>query len=243
MRTGFIVCAAVAVMAATGGVSVGGRERQETRDQAPGGSASPQGAAVKAGDLLYADFENSSDGKPVSARGGAVNVWTYQEQPTRPSVYKGPSLVRTSKADNNHAAAFEYEFAIPNEWQGVTMEVQGQAGPAGNLPPDDVSGFKDLRVQAYATGTSYMRVEVMSNGERINQHSGYPMTTFKLKDGFNVYKVPLKSLSQPSWVSDSRVDPKEVLKRLTSVTLSVYCEQTCRPDKGMVIVDNLVFEK
>ena len=242
MRTGFVVCAAVAVIAAAGGAAVDGRGRQDDRGEGRPANP-PEAVTVKPGDLLYADFENSSDGKPVSARGGAVNLWTYQEQPTRPSIFKGPSLVRTSKTDNNHAAAFEYEFVIPNEWQGVTMEVQGQAGTPGALPQDDVTGYKDLRVQAYATGTSYMRVEIMSNGERINVHSGYPMTTFKLKDGFNAYKVPLKGFTQPAWVTDSRVDPKEVLKHLTSITLSVYCEQTCRPDKGMVIVDNLVFEK
>jgi hypothetical protein len=33
-----------------------------------------------------------------------------------------------------------------------------------------------------------------------------------------------------------------VLRKLTSITLSVYCEQIC-PANGMVIVDNVVFEK
>jgi len=202
------------------------------------------------GSLVYADFENATNGRPVSSRGGKVILWGYQEVPTRQSVFKGsdadnaiPKLVRTSKADENHAAAFEYELIIPNEWAGVTMEVQGQPGPEAALPADDVSGYKTLSVQAYVTGTSYMRVEIMSNGQHIDLHSGYPMTTFKLKEGFNTYKVPLKAFAQPSWVTDTRIDPKEVLKKLTSITLSVYCEQVCRPASGMVIVDNVVFEK
>jgi hypothetical protein len=199
---------------------------------------------------VYADFENATDGRPVSSRGGKVNLWGYQELPTRASVFKGheadnsvPKLVRTSKDDQNHAAAFEYELVIPNQWAGVTMEVQGQPGPEGALPTDDVSGYKTLSLQAYVTGTQYMRVEVMSQGQRINLHSGHPMTTFKLKDGFNTYKVPLKAFAQPAWVGDTRIDPKEVLKTLTAITLSVYCDQECRPARGMVIVDNLVFEK
>jgi hypothetical protein len=186
----------------------------------------------------------------VSSRGGKVSLWGYQEIPTRLSVFKGsdadnaiPKLVRTSKTDQNHAAAFEYELAIPNQWAGVTMEVQGQVGQERALPADDLSGFKTLSMQAYVTGTSYMRVEVMSNGQRINLHSGYPMTSFKLKEGFNTYKAPLTSFSQPAWVGDTRIDPKEVLRKLTSITLSVYCDQECRPTSGMVIVDNLVFEK
>jgi hypothetical protein len=204
----------------------------------------------KGSTLVYADFENAVDGRAVSSRGGKVNLWGYEESPTRQSVFKGsdsdkatPKLVRTSKTDQNHAAAFEYELVIPNEWAGVTMEVQGQPGPEGALPADDVRGYKALSLQAYVTGSSYMRVEIMSNGKRLNLHSGYPMTTFKLKEGFNTYKVPLTAFAQPAWVGDTRIDPKEVLEKLTSITLSVYCEQQCRPASGMVIVDNLVFEK
>ena len=226
-----VSCVTLAFIAGLGAIAL----------QARSGSAAAAGADGST--LVYADFENSTDGKPVSSRGGAVNVWGYQEVPTRASIFKGPSLVRTSKTDENHAAEFEYELVIPNEWAGVSMEVQGRPGTPGELPADDVSGYKALSVQAYVTGSSYMRVEIMSNGERINLHSGYPMTTFKLKEGFNTYKVPLKSFAQPAWVSDSRIDPKEILKKLTSITLSVYCDQVCRPAKGMVIVDNLVFEK
>jgi len=200
--------------------------------------------------LVYADFENSADGRPISSRGGKLNLWGYQENPTFMSVFKGhpadnntPQLVRTSKDDDNHAAAFEYELVIPNQWTGVTMEVQGHSGEPGSLPADDVSGFKFMNVQAYVTGTQYMRVEIMSNGQGINLHSGYPMTSFKLKEGFNTYRVRLSSFSQPAWVSETRIDPKDVLKRLTSVTFSVSCEEQCRPTKGLVIVDNIVFEK
>ena len=39
-----------------------------------------------------------------------------------------------------------------------------------------------------------------------------------------------------------RVDSKEVLKKLTAVSISAYCEQ-CTPKTGMVLVDNLVFQK
>lgn len=50
------------------------------------------------------------------------------------------------------------------------------------------------------------------------------------------------TFSQPSWVTDTRVDPKDVMKQLTSVNIIAYCDD-CRPTKGMVIVDNVVFEK
>ena len=199
--------------------------------------------------LVYADFENAADGRPVSSGGGKVTLWGYQENPTRPSVFKGneadntiPKLVRTSKGDQNHAAAFDYELMIPNQWAGVTMGINGHPGDVGSLQPDDVTGYKVLSVQTYVTGTSYMRMEIMSNGSGIDLNSGYPMTSFKLKEGFNTYKVPLSAFSQPAWVQGTRVDPKDILKKLTSVTLSVFCDE-CRPTSGMVIIDNLVFER
>jgi hypothetical protein len=38
-----------------------------------------------------------------------------------------------------------------------------------------------------------------------------------------------------------RVNPKDVLKNLTAVNLSVSCNQ-CVPIKGTVVVDNMVFQ-
>ena len=211
--------------------------------------ALPRDQAPKQATLMYADFENAVDGRPVSSRGGKVSLWGSQENPTSLSVFKGldadktiPKLVRTSKDDQNHAAAFDYELVIPNQWASVTIGVNGQPGKEGALPSDDVSGYKFLSIQTYVTGTSYMRVEVMSTGPAIDLHSGHPMTSFKLKEGFNTYKVRLSALSQPSWVEGTRIDPKDVLKKLTAITLSVFCDD-CRPTRGIVIVDNLVFEQ
>jgi hypothetical protein len=65
--------------------------------------------------------------------------------------------------------------------------------------------------------------------------------SIRLKQGLNTYVIPLKGLSQPSWVQE-RVDSKEVLKKLTAISVSAYCNQ-CIPQQGMVLVDNLVFEK
>jgi len=57
----------------------------------------------------------------------------------------------------------------------------------------------------------------------------------------NTYLIPLKSLSQPSWV-DQKVDTKEVLRKLTAISISAYCNQ-CAPQHGTIAVDNLVFQK
>jgi hypothetical protein len=100
MRSRLLV-ATMAVMGAVGALAAA----------APHGQSAPD--AGREGSLVYADFENVADGRPVSSRGGKVSLWGYQESPTRMSVFKGheadnaiPKLVRTSKTDQNHAAAF-----------------------------------------------------------------------------------------------------------------------------------------
>jgi hypothetical protein len=74
-----------------------------------------------------------------------------------------------------------------------------------------------------------MRVEIMSQGHRVNYHSGYPMTSFKVKEGFNTYKVPLKAFAQPAWVQDTRIDPKDILRKLTSITFTSPATRSAGP--------------
>ena len=111
----------------------------------------------------------------------------------------------------------------------------------GKPVADDVSGYKQLSLQLYATGSDYVRVEFISHGQGINLEAGFPQVPLKIKPGLNTYLIPLKGVSQPSWVQQ-RVDTKEVLKKLTAISISAYCNQ-CTPQQGMVAVDNLIFQK
>ena len=205
-------------------------------------------AAQEGGDsLVYADFENVQDKRPLSNRGGAVQLISYQE--STPSKFKGlensqppaPEVVRLKPDDPNHSIAFDYELYSPNQYAGVGVEVQGQPYKDGKPVSDDVSGYKFLSMQIYATGVTALRVELISRGQGISLSSGFPQATFKIKSGFNTYKLPLGSMSQPQW-AQPRVGTKDVLKKLTAVSLTAYCEQ-CTPVHGTVVVDNVVFQK
>lgn len=197
--------------------------------------------------FVYADFETMQDGRPVSKRGGYVQLTSYEE--TTKSKYKGlanvsppaPELVRIKQDDPNKAAAFDYELYSPNQWAGVTLEVQGQPQKDSKMVADDLSGYKNLSMQIYATGVTSLRVEIMSRGQGISLTGGFPQMAFQIKPGFNTYKIPIGSLKQPSWV-ETKVGPKEVLKKLTAVSLTAFCER-CTPIKGTVVVDNITFEK
>ena len=199
--------------------------------------------------LIYADFETMENGRPVTNNGGMVQIYTAQD--STPVKFKGlananpgaPELIVLKDAPQNHLAAFDYNLVGPNQWANVTLEVQGRPMKDGKPVADDVSGYKQLSIQLYATGVESLRVEFVSHGQGINITAGFPQLPIRIKSGLNTYIIPLKGLSQPTWVqAGDRVDTKDVLKKLTAVSISAYCEQ-CTPKTGMVLVDNLVFQK
>jgi hypothetical protein len=217
--------------------------------QTPGAAtqATPQAAQPGGDKLVYADFETVQGDRPVSSRGGFVQLISYQE--STPSKVKGaanvsppaPELVRLKKDDPNRAAAFDYEMYPPNQYAGVGIQVQGQPEKDGKPVADDLSAYKYLSMEIYATGVPRLRVEILSRGQGINMTSGFPQSSFKLKPGFNTYKIPLNTLAQPSW-ADTKVGTKDVLKKLTGISLVAFCE-SCTPTQGTVVVDNIAFEK
>jgi hypothetical protein len=195
--------------------------------------------------FVYADFEKADDNKkPVSSRGGAISLNPYQSQGSREAEAKGPELVHIKKDDPNHLLKFDYALFAGAEWTGVTLEIHGQPDADGKMVPDDMSGYKTLSFECYSTGVPIIRLQILDQGRGAYTASQPPEYTFKVKEGLNTYKVPLKAFSQPEWVKDERVDPKNVLKVLTSIHVIPFCENHCEANKqGMVILDNIVFEK
>jgi hypothetical protein len=150
-----------------------------------------------------------------------------------------PALARV--AGDDVAAAFDYELRIPNEWEGVNLEVFGQPEKDGKLVADDVSGYKFITLRVFAKGAQYIRLELITRGHGANLESGYPTANFRVSPGFNTYKLKLDSFNQPQWAMP--LDLKgDVLKNLTSITVGVFCDK-CTLEKGTVVVDNIAFEK
>lgn len=211
-------------------------------------AAAPKPSAGKT--LVLADFEQVENNRPVSARGGLIQLFAYEENMVRKSTFKGleganppaPELVRIKKDDPNRAIKFDYSLLAPNQWAGVTVEIHGLPDVDGKAVPDDVTGFKTLSLQVFATGIRILRLEVISGERGRDMGRQYPQKDFAVREGLNTYKVPLSSFTQPAWVTD-RIDPKEILKQLTSVNLTAFCDQCETNRQGMIIVDNVVFEK
>jgi len=218
----------------------------------PGGASEPGSPPSFTGlqggtQLIYADFETVSDNRPVSSRGGYIQLYKYEESPSSMVRFKGaspdssaPDLVRLSKDSTNRAIAFDYELRGPNQWAGVGVEVHGLPDKDGKPVADDVSGYKFLRLQLYVTGVSDATVEFVSKGQGVAYQGGGPQMTFKISKGLNTYKVPLNNVNQPAYV-EGKIKPKEVLKKLTAINVFVSCGP-CALITGTVVIDNLVFE-
>lgn len=213
------------------------------------GSVSAQDAAKSADSskLMYADFQNPGATRPISSRGGMTRLNRYSQNPGNPPEFRGmdkadppaPALARVTADDV--AAAFDYELRIPNEWEGVNLEVFGQPEKDGKLVADDVSAYKFITLRVFAKGPQYIRLELITRDHGANLESGYPTANIRLSSGFNTYKLKLDSFNQPQWAMP--LDLKnDVLKKLTSITVGVFCDK-CTIEKGTVVVDNIAFEK
>jgi hypothetical protein len=200
--------------------------------------------------LVYADFEKVENNRVVSNQGGLIQLSSYQENQTHQSTFKGaegsnppaPELVRIKKDDPNHAAKFDYALASPNSYAGVLMEIQGHPMADGKPVSDDVSEYKSLLMDVYATGIDALRIEAVSSGFGIDMPFGYPQLTFKVEPGMHTYKASFKAFSQPN-SAPIKVDTKKILKNLTAVKLSAFCDDCQTNKQGIVVVDNVVFEK
>src|SRR3954451_22848426 len=65
--------------------------------------------------LVYADFDTVKDNRPVSTRGGYLQLFAGSENPANPAKFTGmaqandaPELVRLKPDDPNKAATFSY---------------------------------------------------------------------------------------------------------------------------------------
>jgi hypothetical protein len=235
------LCCAVAMSPALAGAYA------QSGDHQPAASAAQDDGSK----LVYADFERTEGNRPVSARGGLIQMFAYQESAVHKSTFKGlegaeppaPELVHVKAGDPNHAMKFDYALHAPNDWAGVVVEIHGLPDVDGKPVAEDVSGYKYLSLQVYATGIEILRLEAVSGVRGKDAATTVaPLMTFKVRPGFNTYQVPLKGFTQPAW-ANVRVDAKDIFKKLTSVNLTAFCDQCQFNKEGIVIVDNVVFEK
>lgn len=198
--------------------------------------------------LVYADFEQlNKDKHPVSARGGRIIFdVTAQNDKNKPTV--SPKLFG-AQAPLTQRIAFEYELKQPNDWATAYIKILGfkdKGYTAGEVwerqllaKAEDLSDYKFLTLDIGAVGTEEVRIDLISESNGIDTNA-FPSFNLKVNNQLQPYRIPLTDFKQPegSWVT-KKVTTSGVLKKLTSVQINV----SKVPSKGIVVLDNLAFEK
>src|SRR5258708_14201910 len=120
--------------------------------------------------LVYADFERTENNRPVSTRGGLIQLFGYEESKVHKATFKGiegveppaPELVHIKAGDPHHAMKFEYALHAPHQWPGVTVGVHRLPVADSKPASPDLSGYTTQSLQVYATGIEILRLEAGS---------------------------------------------------------------------------------
>lgn len=195
--------------------------------------------------LIYADFEKlSKDNRPISNREGQIMFET--NAPTgKPKIT--PQMFGV-QAPLTQRLGFQFEITAPNAWAEASIKIVGMKDK-GRLDDsaktllvkaEDVTGYKFLTLDLGAAGTNQLRVRVISEGNGVDAGGAHPEVTIPVTSSLTTCKIPLADFKQPTgdWVT-KKVTSEQVLKKLTGIQLSV----TQVPSKGIVVVDNVAFEK
>jgi len=198
--------------------------------------------------LLYADFEQlDKDKRPISARGGRVNFGvTAQNASNKPAITPkmfGPQPPLSQRL------AFEFDLKKPNDWATAYVKIFGfkdrgyTAGAEWErtliAKAEDLSDYTSLSLEIGAVGVNQVRIDLISESNGIDTNA-YPSANLDINTQLQAYRIPTSSFKQAEgdWVR-RKTTAQEVMKKLTAVQINV----TSVPAKGMVVIDNLAFEK
>lgn len=195
--------------------------------------------------LLYADFEKlSKDNRPVSLRDGQI-LFESNAETAKPKITPrmfGPQTPLTQRL------GFAFEITKPNSWAEASLTIIGMKDK-GRLDDwaktlivkaEDITAYKSLSLDIGAVGVTQVRLRLMSEGNGVDAGGHPPENQLTITNELKPYKISLTDFKQPTGDYVKRkVSTEQILKKLTGIQISV----TQIPSQGMVIVDNVAFEK
>ncbi len=197
--------------------------------------------------LLYADFEKlSKENRPISARDGQILFEANAEnQSNKPKIT--PRMFG-AQAPLTQRLGFAFDITKPNNWAEASITIVGMKDK-GRLDDwaktlivkaEDVSQYKSLTLEIGAAGVTQVRLRLLSEGNGVDTGGAPPESFLTITNELKPYKVALTDFKQATgdWVK-KKVATEQVLKKLTGVQISV--NQV--PAQGIVILDNVAFEK
>ena len=197
--------------------------------------------------LLYADFEQLDKDKHLqSARAGKVVFDSAAQNPSKKPVIT-PKLLN-AQGPLSQRVGFEFDIAEPNSWAEASMKIVGlkdkgyldDAAHTLIVKAEDLSQYTNLSLEIGAAGITQVRVRLLSEGNGVEAGGAYPEQFLTITNELKPYRLPLNAFKQPvgDWVK-KKVTTEQVLKKLTGIQISV----TQVPARGMVVIDNVAFEK
>lgn len=197
--------------------------------------------------LNYADFEKlSKENRPLSTRDGQIIFEANAENPlNKPKITPrmfGPQAPLTQRL------GFAFEITKPNNYAEASLTIVGLKDK-GRLDDwaktlivkaEDITPYKSLALEIGAAGVTQVRLRLLSEGNGVDAGGAPPESFLTITNELKPYKVALTDFKQATgdWVK-KKVTTEQVLKKLTGVQISV----TQVPAQGIVIVDNVAFEK
>lgn len=197
--------------------------------------------------LLYADFEKlSKENRPLSARDGQIVFEANAEnQANKPKIT--PRMFG-AQAPLTQRLGFAFDITKPNNWAEASLTIVGMKDK-GRLDDwaktlivkaEDATPYKSLTLEIGAAGVTQVRLRLLSEGNGVDTGGAPPEHFLTLTNELKPYKIALTEFKQSTgdWVK-KKVTTEQVLKKLTGMQISV----TQVPAQGIVIVDNVAFEK
>ncbi len=207
----------------------------------------PLPSQERAARLLYADFEQlDKDRRPMSARGGKVLFdATSQNNANKPVI--APRMFG-AQGPLTQRLGFEFDLAQPNDWADASMKIVGMKDN-GRLDDwaktlivksEDLSQYSKLTLDIGGVGVSQVRIRIISEGNGVDAGGAFPENFLQISNELKSYQLPLSAFKQPTgdWVK-KKVTAEQIVKKLTAIQVSV----TQVPAKGIIIIDNVAFEK
>lgn len=197
--------------------------------------------------LMYADFEKlSKENRPISIRDGQILFEANSEnQSNKPKIT--PRMFG-AQAPLTQRLGFAFEIAKPNSWAEASITIVGMKDK-GRLDDwaktlivkaEDLTSYKSLSLEIGAVGVTQVRVRLLSEGNGVDTGGHAPENFLTITNELKPYKISLTDFKQPTGdYVKKKVATEQVLKKLTGIQLSV----TQIPSQGLVIVDNVAFEK
>ena len=107
--------------------------------------------------LVYADFELPLDQRPISTRGGLIQLFGFQESQGHPMQFKGmdgqtppaPAIKMTAKDGFEQGDCVRVRARRTQSVGGVSVEIHGLPDKDGKPQFDDVSTYKFLDLQIF----------------------------------------------------------------------------------------------